>query len=188
LTSRGKLIFITGAARSGKSYWAEKMADDGESQVIYIATCVPGDEEMLERVNRHKKRRPAGWQTIEEPLDPARIIKELDQPRHIFLLDCMTLLLSNWMLQADQATAEDKLLEQISELAEVSYKAAGTVIIVSNEVGWGIVPVDSLTRRYRDILGRANQKIAASADEAYITIAGIAVELKALAGAARVDG
>jgi len=187
MPARGKLIFITGAARSGKSLWAETMAGDWEGPVTYIATCVPGDDEMIKRVARHRARRPAQWQTVEEAFDPARIIKELDQPRQIFLLDCMTLLLSNWMLEDDHETDEDEIIEKISELAQVSHDAAAQVIIVSNEVGWGIVPVESLARQYRDILGRANQKMAAAADEAYITVAGIPVELKALARAARVD-
>jgi len=187
MPSRGKLIFVTGAARSGKSFWAEKMAADQGGQVIYIATCIPGDDEMINRVVRHKARRPVLWQTVEEPVDPARIIKKLDQPGQIFLLDCVTLLLSNWMLQTDQGKDEEEILEKITDLARASYEAAAHVIIVSNEVGGGIVPADPLARCYRDILGRANQKIAAYADEAYITIAGIPVELKALTRAMRAD-
>lgn len=182
MTARGKLIFITGAARSGKSFWAEKMAAERGGGVTYIATCVPGDEEMRKRVALHKSRRPADWQTVEEPLEPSGIIKKLDQPGHIFLLDCMTLLLSNWMLQSEPAIEDDCILNKISELARVSLAAAADVIIVSNEVGGGIVPADYLSRRYRDILGHANQIMASHADKAYVTIAGIPVELKALAG------
>ena len=177
---RGKLVFVTGAARSGKSYFAEKIAAEAGGRVTYIATCVPGDQEMVERVNLHQARRPALWQTVEEALDPARVIRELDEPGHIFLLDCLTLLVSNLMLQTEGETSEEHVLENIAELAKVAYAAAAQVIIVSNEVGAGIVPGDPLSRTYRDIIGRANQTLAACADEAYITIAGIPLELKAL--------
>lgn len=178
---RGKLVFVTGAARSGKSYFAEKMASGLDGKVIYIATCVPGDDEMRDRVARHQARRPAHWQTIEEALDPARVIKELDQPGHIFLLDCLTLLVSNLILEPNADPNEEQIINKISGLARVSYESAAHVIIVSNEVGWGIVPGDPLSRFYRDIIGRANQKIASYADEAYVTIAGIPIELKTLA-------
>ncbi len=182
MSSRGKLIFITGAARSGKSFFAEKMAAELAGKVTYIATCVPGDDEMHARVARHRARRPVDWQTVEEAFNPAQVIKETDEPGRVFLLDCLTLLVSNLMLQPDIETDEEQILAKISELAQVSYEAAAHIIIVSNEVGWGIVPGDPLSRLYRDIIGRANQKLAACADEAYVTIAGIPVELKALRG------
>lgn len=181
MTNRGKLIFVTGAARSGKSFFAEQLAAKLSEKVIYIATCVPEDEEMQERVKRHQARRPHEWQTVEEALNPVRVIKESDRPDQVFLLDCLTLLVNNLLFKGDAALGEEEILGQISELARVSSEADATVIIVSNEVGWGIVPASPLTRLYRDILGRTNQIMAAYADEAYITIAGLPVELKALA-------
>jgi adenosylcobinamide kinase / adenosylcobinamide-phosphate guanylyltransferase len=180
MPSRGKLVFVTGAARSGKSFFAEKMAAQAEGRVTYIATCVPGDQEMVERVNCHQARRPVLWETVEEALDPARVIKKLDDPGNIFLLDCLTLLVSNLLLQDDRENSEEQILNYIAELARIGYESAALVIIVSNEVGAGIVPGDPLSRTYRDIIGRANQTMAAYADEAYITIAGIPLELKAL--------
>jgi adenosylcobinamide kinase/adenosylcobinamide-phosphate guanylyltransferase len=180
MSTRGKLVFVTGAARSGKSYFAEKMAAAAEGKVTYIATCVPADDEMLDRVARHQARRPASWETIEEAYNPARVIKEFDESGRVFLLDCLTLLVSNLILQPDKALSEKEVLEKIDELGRVSSESAAQVIIVSNEVGWGIVPGDPLSRLYRDIIGRANQIIAAYADEAYLTIAGIPIELKAL--------
>ncbi len=177
---RGKLVFITGAARSGKSYFAEKMAAESKDKVTYIATCVPEDDEMRDRVARHQARRPDNWQTIEEALNPARIIRELDGPGQVFLLDCITLLVNNLMLQPEGEIDEEEILKKISTLAQVSCEATAHVIIVSNEVGWGIVPADPLSRLYRDIIGRANQILASYADEAYVTIAGIPIELKAL--------
>lgn len=181
MPSRGKLVFVTGAARSGKSFFAEKMAAQLKGEVTYIATCVPEDDEMRDRVARHQARRTVDWQTIEEAFNPARVIKEFDEPGHIFLLDCLTLLVSNLILQPNVEPDEEQILEEISELTRVSHESAAHVIIVSNEVGWGIVPGDPLSRLYRDIIGRANQKIAAYADEAYLTVAGIPIALKALA-------
>ncbi len=178
---RGKLVFITGAARSGKSSFAERMAAETGSPVIYIATCVPGDEEMLERVARHQARRPANWRTVEEPIDPASVISANDGPGRVFLLDCITLLVLNLILDPKSGLAEDELLEKIAELAQVSYNSAADVIMVSNEVGWGIVPGDPLSRMYRDVIGRANQALAAQADEAWFTVSGIPLELKSLA-------
>lgn len=181
MPSRGKMIFITGAARSGKSYYAEKTAAAFGGPVTYIATCIPGDEEMKTRVRLHQERRPASWETIEEASDPARVIQDHDQCGRIFLLDCLTLLVSNWLLAENGQPDEEQILQKISALATASYDAAAHVIIVSNEVGWGIVPGDPLSRMYRDIIGRANQKLAERADEAYLTVAGIPVELKSLA-------
>lgn len=177
---RGKLVFITGAARSGKSYFAEKMAAELEGEVIYIATCVPGDDEMKERVARHQARRPNNWHTIEEAFDPVQVIEQMDGAGRIFLLDCVTLLVSNLILQPDAKWGEELILGRISSLAKAGYESAAHVIIVSNEVGWGIVPGDPLSRTYRDIIGRANQILASCADQAYATISGIPIELKSL--------
>ena len=177
---RGKLVFITGAARSGKSSFAEKLAAEMAGPVTYIATCVPGDAEMLERVARHQARRPAHWCTVEEPLDPASVIVENDDPGKVFLLDCITLLVLNLILDPDMGLDEGGLLGQIAELARVSHEATAHVIIVSNEVGWGIVPGDPLSRMYRDVIGRANQALAAQADEVWFTVSGIPLELKSL--------
>lgn len=181
MTARGKMIFVTGAARSGKSYWAEKLAAHTDADVTYIATCIPGDDEMLDRVARHQARRPAEWKTIEEPDYPVGVIKDLDGPGRLFLLDCLTLLLSNRMLASEEKNSEKEILHEVTELAQISRESQAQVIIVSNEVGWGIVPGDPLSRAYRDILGRANQIMAEYADEAYICIAGIPIEIKQLA-------
>lgn len=179
--NRGKMIFITGGARSGKSSWAEKLAANLGGKVTYIATCIPGDEEMVERVARHQARRPAEWQTIEEAHHPAQIIQELDEPERVFLLDCLTIFLSNRLLAMEPLDREKRILNEVTELARVSHDSLATVIIVSNEVGLGIVPGDPLSREYRDLIGRANQIVAEYADKAYLCVAGIPVDLKALA-------
>lgn len=181
MPSRGKLVLVTGAARSGKSYFAEKLAAEWSGQVTYIATCVPGDDEMRDRVARHQDRRPSAWLTIEEPIDPSRVIQEVDQTGQVILLDCLTLLVSNWTFQYDELPDEEKILDKISELAIVSREARSHIIVVTNEVGWGIVPGDPLSRLYRDIIGRANQVIASHADQVFLTVAGIPVDIKSLA-------
>lgn len=180
MPSRGNLIFVTGAARSGKSFFAENLAAAMGSKVTYIATCVPGDDEMRDRVARHRARRPLNWTTVEEDINPALVIREFDEPGRIFLLDCLTLLVSNIILQSDIEPDEEEILQRITELAKVSCESEAHVIIVSNEVGWGIVPGDPLSRLYRDVMGRANQIMVSYADEAYLTIAGIPIELKTL--------
>jgi adenosylcobinamide kinase / adenosylcobinamide-phosphate guanylyltransferase len=177
---RGKFVFVTGGARSGKSSFAESKAADLGQQVIYIATCVPQDEEMQGRVRRHQDRRPAHWHTIEEAYDPAGIIQFADEPGKVFLLDCITLLLTNWMLQTDNITGENQWDQEFHRLAATASNSLAHVVIVSNEVGWGIVPEDPFTRLYRDVLGRANQIMAAYADEVYLTVAGVPLELKKL--------
>lgn len=171
---------ITGAARSGKSHFAEQWARNSAGTVYFIATCVPQDEEMMARVTHHRQNRPSSWLTIEEALDPARIIKKYDAPGRVFLLDCLTLLVTNLLLNQDETLSEEEILQQIEKLAQTARDAEATVLIVTNEVGWGIVPGDPLSRDFRDILGRANQVVAAHADEVYLTVAGLAVELKAL--------
>lgn len=176
--SRGRLVFITGAARSGKSSFAEKVAAEMANPVTYIATCVPGDEEMRHRVALHQARRPTHWRTIEEALDPASVIRKNDGPDRVFLLDCITLLVMNLIFNPGVGLDEDGLLQQIVELARISREAAAHVIIVSNEVGWGIVPADPVSRIYRDVIGRANQALAEQADAVWVTVSGIPLELK----------
>lgn len=179
MQSQGKLIFITGGVRSGKSSYAQRIADSLGGPVYYIATLVPGDEEMRARVAEHRQRRPASWISIEEDRNPARIIKEHDQPGAVFLIDCLTMLVNNLMFTGDSSPGEQVILERIEDLAGTASDAQAAVIIVSNEVGGGIVPADPLSRAFRDTLGRANQIISRRADEVYLCVAGLAVELKA---------
>lgn len=180
MSLEGKLILITGAARSGKSFFAEQMADSLSTRVSYIATCIPLDMEMEKRIALHKIRRPDNWVTLEEPFDPVMAIKQNDGIGKVFLLDCLTLLISNWIFECLPEKREEIVINRIEQLAKAGYEAAATVIIVTNEVGWGIVPDNPLSRDYRDLVGRANQIIGTHANEAYILIAGIPIELKAL--------
>ncbi len=174
------LIMVTGAARSGKSHFAELWARNVAESVYFIATCVPQDEEMLVRVEHHRQRRPAAWVTIEEALDPAQAIAEYDAPERVFILDCLTLLVTNWLLGRESTAYQQEILQRVERLAKTAQNARAKVIIVTNEVGWGIVPADRLSRDYRDVLGRANQIMAAYADEVYLMVSGLALELKTL--------
>lgn len=178
MQSQAKLIFITGGVRSGKSSYAQEIADSAGGKVYYIATLIPGDEEMRARVAEHQKRRPDSWITIEEDCNPARVIKEHDQPGAVFLIDCLTMLVNNLMFNGDLLPGEEEILAKVEELAGTGSAAEATVIIVSNEVGGGIVPADPLSRAFRDTLGRSNQIISRMADEVYLCVAGQALELK----------
>ena len=180
MSLEGSLIMITGAARSGKSYFAEQMAGSLGTKVTYIATCIPLGMEMEKRIALHKIRRPDNWLTIEEPFDPVMAIKQNDGIGKVFLLDCLTLLISNWIFECLPEKREEIVINRIEQLAKASREALATVIIVTNEVGWGIVPDNPLSRDYRDLVGRANQIVGVHANEVYISIAGIPIELKAL--------
>ena len=164
-----KLSFVTGGARSGKSVLAERLTRLGPAPHHYIATAEAWDDEMRERIARHRADRGAGWITHEAPLDlPAA----LSAARGTVLIDCATLWLTNQMLGGlDLVAATLGLLAAL-------HKAPGALVIVSNEVGWGIVPENALARAFRDAQGRLNQRLAAQADLAIAVIAGLPMVLK----------
>ena len=171
------LIFITGGARSGKSKLALQLAERTGGKVAFIATAQAGDDEMAERILIHKKSRPKEWTTIEEPIDiPSAISKVADHD--VAIIDCLTLLLSNLMLEDKSLDETGRILGRMEDLVKASRSFKGTVIVVSNEVGMGIVPENELARKFRDLAGRANQIIADAADEVYLCVSGIPVKLK----------
>jgi adenosylcobinamide kinase / adenosylcobinamide-phosphate guanylyltransferase len=181
----GELILITGGVRSGKSRFAEQLAREiGGDRVSYVATAEAGDDEMRDRIAAHRADRPGSWATFENPRDVDRAIVEassgLEPPRAI-LVDCLTMLVSNLLLDSDEATAAARVDRQVAAIRTACLRSAATVIVVTNEVGWGVVPPTSLGRRYRDLLGTANQALASGASRVYVLIAGIAVDCKALA-------
>jgi len=180
--SRGKLIFITGGARSGKSNLAEKMAISLGKPVAYIATGQPLDEEMAHRIKKHKNKRPTDWKTYEEPIKVRELVSRLGLEKEVILIDCLTLLTSNLLLKKEDKVEDSKwqeeILLEIKKLAEISYKVPAQVIIVSNEVGMGLVPDNPMGRVYRDILGRANSIIADKADEVFMMVSGIPLKIK----------
>lgn len=170
--------FVLGGARSGKSHYAEQQAIASNKAVIYIATAEAGDSEMTVRINKHRKSRPQHWQTIEEPIKLAEVIENNSQENNTLLVDCLTLWLSN-ILFSKQGELQLELFKQQSEaLLNVLRSAPGQVILVSNEVGLGIVAIDKLTRRFVDEAGFLHQKIAQVSDKVVLITAGLPQILK----------
>lgn len=170
----GKLVFITGGARSGKSTFALAEARGQEGRRVFLATLEPGDEEMRLRAERHRADRGSGWDTIEEPLAIAVALRKLSVDYDVVLLDCLTLWLSNVLHSGLDAGAESEGLASALDSA----RRSAAVYVVSNELGAGIVPHNALARQFRDHAGMLNQRVAALADEAYLMVSGIAVRLK----------
>jgi adenosylcobinamide kinase/adenosylcobinamide-phosphate guanylyltransferase len=180
----GELTFILGAARSGKSTFAVELAQRHAGTVLYVATLQPMDDEMRERVVLHRQERPAEWATLEEPVDVTGALGRA--PHHdVYLLDCATLWVSNLLLRehgyADYvpASAAEGPLNHVRELIEWQRASGANLIVVSNEVGAGIVPEYALARAYRDTLGRANRMLADAADKFYYVVAGFYLDIKA---------
>ncbi|WP_307470175.1 bifunctional adenosylcobinamide kinase/adenosylcobinamide-phosphate guanylyltransferase [Paenibacillus harenae] len=185
-------ILVTGGARSGKSSFAEQYAIRSSNHGVYIATCQSYDEEMADRIMKHQKdRKVTGfvWKTCEEPYEAAemldKVASETDDKRDeppALLLDCLTLWLTNWMLRIEcERLGEDRLEQEMTKLVAAIERYPHKLIIVTNEVGDGIVPEYSLGRAFRDEAGRLNQRVAAVCDRVFLVTAGIPVELKALA-------
>jgi adenosylcobinamide kinase / adenosylcobinamide-phosphate guanylyltransferase len=170
-----KLYFITGGARSGKSAFAEKIAADVPGKRAYLATAQALDAEMVARIERHRQRRGSAWDTYEEPLAVAELVKKLSGRYEVVLLDCLTLWLSNIMART---RSHDEIDAHLIELISAMKGFSGAGIIVSNEVGLGIVPDNPLARQFRDQAGFANQKVALAADEAYLLASGIPLKIK----------
>jgi adenosylcobinamide kinase/adenosylcobinamide-phosphate guanylyltransferase len=171
-----KIYFITGGARSGKSAFAERLANGMTGKRAYIATAQALDPEMAARIRHHRERRGAAWDTYEEPLAVADLLVKLSGGRYqIALLDCLTLWLSNVMAHTD---GDDAVSSRSDGLVAAIKRFDGSCIIVSNEVGLGIVPENPLARRFRDFAGILNQKMAQAADEVYFTAAGIPMKIK----------
>ncbi len=170
-----KTIFITGGARSGKSRLAERLAENEGSPLCYIATGRPGDAEMAERIAAHRARRGEKWNTVEEPLQLTEAVKEADGRYRAVLVDCITLWLTNLLLTHEDA---GRALDEVRKLAGLLPCLTTPLVLVSNEVGMGIVPDNPLARTFRDLAGMANEILAAAADEVYVTISGIPLKLK----------
>ncbi|HCD72279.1 bifunctional adenosylcobinamide kinase/adenosylcobinamide-phosphate guanylyltransferase [Thermovirga lienii] len=178
-----KLILVTGGARSGKSSFAERLAKEAQKPVTYIATCQPLDEEMAFRIQEHRKRRPKNWKTVEEPFNPTDIIAKEGKSDGVILLDCLALLVSNLLLREkdpNDPKSFSRVIEEIENLAITCRSVKGEVIVVTNEVGMGVVPEYPLGRTYRDLLGKANQIMALYSDSVYLLVCGIPVDVKQL--------
>ena len=185
----GRLLLVLGGARSGKSTYAQRLAQElGGSRVLFVATAQAWDEEMTQRITQHQQERPAAWRTLEAPHHVGRAIAlELDDAT-VVLVDCLTLLVSNTILRLSQpldpTAAAAAVQTELTALLQSCQDHRATYIVVSNEVGLGLVPDNPLGRLYRDLLGRANQTLAAQAEAVYFMVAGLPVEVKTLARAA----
>jgi len=175
-----RTILITGGARSGKSVHAEKLALEFPAPLCYLATAQALDDEMQQRVRLHRERRGEQWHTLEEPLDLLRALKDSDGRYGVVLVDCITLWLSNLLFASEnrEGDLEELVLSDVRQFADGLRELESPLILVSNEVGMGIVPENRLARLYRDIAGRANQLLAAAADEVHVVISGIPLRLK----------
>ena len=175
-----ELILILGGARSGKSGFAERLARQGR-RVLFVATAEARDEDMKRRIAAHRDRRPATWETLEEPVDLVAALRPVLNRYDTFLLDCLTLWVSNMLLnKQDDANASAEILDSAGQLMDLIEETEATWILVSNEVGLGIVPSSVLGRAYQDTLGQVNQAAASRANRAYLMTAGLTLELKSL--------
>jgi adenosylcobinamide kinase/adenosylcobinamide-phosphate guanylyltransferase len=170
--------FILGGARSGKSSYAEKLAADSGLEVVYIATAQVYDDEFAERIHLHRQRRPAHWKLIEEPFFLAKTLRDNARAERILLVDCLTLYLAQWICPDCHAPADKGWPEERAELLTALNSLSGPVILVSNEVGLGIVPMGEINRQYQDEAGRLNQAVAAISDQAVFMAAGLPLKLK----------
>lgn len=183
-----KLILVTGGSRSGKSNFAESLCSRQNNSTAYIATSIPFDEEMKDRVRKHKESRPSIWKTYEIYKDIYSIIEEISKEHKTVILDCVTLLVNNLMfdygLDFDNSTPEEinemetYIKKQIEKLIYKIEKTELYFVIVTNELGMSLVPDNKLCRVYSDIVGRINQYIAKKADEVYFVVSGIPVKIK----------
>ena len=172
-------ILITGGARAGKSSFAQKLAAESGGKVLFVATAEARDEDMRRRIEKHQKSRPSNWKTLESPSEVAKAISQNGGEYEVIVIDCITMLVSNVMLAADdEETAESAVINEIEALIKAMQTKPSAFIVVSNEVGLGIVPDNELSRNYRDLLGRANQLMAQYADEVYFMVAGIPVKIR----------
>jgi adenosylcobinamide kinase/adenosylcobinamide-phosphate guanylyltransferase len=181
-----KCILLIGGARSGKSTYAQVLALKLEKPVLFVATAEAGDEEMRHRIEQHKKARPSAWGTLEVTTHIGRQIEEEIGEAKVVIVDCITLLVNNIFgkyshqhtEQIDVPLIEERFTDEISELVEGINRVDADFIIVTNEVGTGLVPANEVGRLYRDLLGKANQILAQRADEIYLMIAGLPLPIK----------
>jgi adenosylcobinamide kinase / adenosylcobinamide-phosphate guanylyltransferase len=176
-----RVILVTGGGRSGKSTFAQKLAESIAGSRAYIATCPVIDDETAERVRKHREARKAGrWDTIEEPLALADTLRR-DGVHNIFLVDCLTLWVNNVVYEAEKVghdVTEDDISAMCDDVLSACRLRAGTVIFVTNEVGMGIIPENPLARSYRDLAGRCNQVIARQAETVILMVSGIPIAIK----------
>ncbi|HIZ77462.1 MAG TPA: bifunctional adenosylcobinamide kinase/adenosylcobinamide-phosphate guanylyltransferase [Firmicutes bacterium] len=185
----GKVILITGGARSGKSTFAETLALEKQGKILYVATAKAIDEEMKDRIRRHQERRPDHWDTLEQYKGLQQVLPQRSKKYCGILLDCVTIMSTNIIFDdpamlreeipfEDMLRVEEALMEEIDAFISCFPELDCDLILVTNEVGLGLVPEYPLSRFYRDALGRVNQKLGQAADEVWMVISGIPVQIK----------
>lgn len=194
--NRTGLVLITGGVRSGKSSFAERLAEDSGKKMIYLATARVEDDEMRERVALHQRRRSKSVRTVEEPLEPHQVFEQETDSETIFLMDCLTLLISNRILndidshgavrEGEDIFADEKIIgaaaertyQYIKKFSAAAVDCPADVLVVTNEVGMGVVPNYPVARAFRDLSGRANQVVAEAADQVWFVVSGIPQRFK----------
>ena len=181
---KGTCIFILGGARSGKSRFALEVATHLGGEVVFVATAEALDEEMGQRIEEHRRTRPSAWRTLEVPMHVGKTLQKEIGDAEVAILDCITLLVSNLLAscgdpdEVDPDEAREKVSTEIKELLEFVEGMNGSFIMVSNEVGLGLVPDNRIGRIYRDLLGWFNQEMAQRADQVYFMVAGLPMLVK----------
>lgn len=185
----GKIIYITGGARSGKSSFAEKLICDNYKEKIYLATAIPFDDEMKDRIEKHKKQRGRDWKTIENYKGIAKILKNHIGGYEVILLDCITNMVTNLMIMENKYdwdnismkevdAVRERVVEEIESVIDFIKENDIDMVAVSNEVGLGLVPTTPLGRHFRDIGGKINQIMGEASSEAYLIVSGLNIRLK----------
>ena len=181
-----KIILLLGGARSGKSHFAQEYARKNGEKVLFVATATAGDEDMRLRIVKHKKDRPSNWRTLEATTEIGIQIEANAGDAELIIIDCITMLVNNIFSRYDErqfdtmsnAVLEKEVITEIEQLQQCLKKVNASFLIISNEVGLGVVPDNRMGRLYRDILGRANQMLAQTADEVFLLVAGIPISVK----------
>jgi adenosylcobinamide kinase / adenosylcobinamide-phosphate guanylyltransferase len=171
----GHLLMVTGGTRSGKSRYAVERARAWGSRVLYVATCQPADDEMRERVRRHQAERPSTWTTFEPGANLLPVVQEQGPRADGILLDCLTLYVSSLLMSG---SGEEAVMQQVDDLCSALRQVGRPAVIVTNEVGWGVVPETPLGRLFRDAAGRANQVAAGHAQEVVLMVSGLPMVVK----------
>jgi adenosylcobinamide kinase / adenosylcobinamide-phosphate guanylyltransferase len=174
-----EVILVTGGCRSGKSRHAQQWAESRAAKRMFLATARVTDEEMAERIRRHQEVRGEGWTTVEEPLLVPEAVLEHGRGAPVILIDCITLWVSNLLMEG---LSDKEILRRVSDLIQILARRECSVAMVTNEVGWGVVPENPLGRRFRDLAGFINQHLAASADRVVLMAAGLPLMLKTRGG------
>jgi adenosylcobinamide kinase / adenosylcobinamide-phosphate guanylyltransferase len=174
-THQGSVTLVLGGARSGKSRYAQQLAEQSR-HVVFVATAKASDEEMRAKIDRHREDRPKEWPTVEEPLDLPKVLAEHELESEVIIVDCLTIFAAN-LLEAEGENSHAIEL-RVEGLCEALRAAQCAVVLVSNEVGSGVVPAYPVGRRYRDLLGEINQRVARLADDVVLMVAGLPLALK----------